>query len=120
MKDCKTILNVLRLKQGNFTYADIRETTSIGNSTVHDLNEKFEKMDYSLKELEAMDPKEVVKAFYGYTKPREDRPLPDYEDVYKKVTNPDIHMTEQECYEEYSRAHPDGYKFTQFKKYFRD
>lgn len=118
MKDCETILQVIRLRKANFTYDEIRGATGCGNSTVHDLNEKFKNMPYSLEELEAMDPSRVIKLFYSYTKPREDKPLPDYEKVYSEITGSG--KTELECYEEYAAEHPDGYKPTQFKKYFRE
>jgi hypothetical protein len=106
------------LDQG-FTYDDIRARCRIGSSVITDIKKKYEKMGISLNQLKLMSPEEVRRKFYPAVRRREDRPLPDFKEVYLKITGKQ-RTTLFEQWVEYKEKYSDGYAYTQFKKYFTD
>lgn len=106
------------LDQG-FTYEDIRARCRIRSSVITDIKKKYEKMGISLNQLKLMSPEEVRQKFYPAVRRREDRPLPDFKEVYLKITGKQ-HTTLFEQWVEYKEKYSDGYEYTQFKKYFTD
>ena len=87
MQKSTTIIGVLEMLGDGFSYNDIRTRYAIGNSTITDINKKFKTMDVTLKQLHSMTPKMVEQMFYPNAHPRKEAPLPDFEKVYKKLTD---------------------------------
>ena len=76
-------------------------------------------MGISLNQLKLMSPEEVRRKFYPAVRRRDDRPLPDFKEVYLKITGKQS-TTLFEQWVEYKEKYSDGYEYTQFKKYFTD
>ena len=87
MQKSTTIIGILEMLEDSFSYNDIRTRYSIGNSTITDIKKKFKTMDVTLKQLHSMTPKMVEQMFYPNVHPRKEAPLPDFEKVYKKLTD---------------------------------
>lgn len=119
MQKCTTIEEILEMLAQGFTYEDIRARCGIGSSVITDIKKKYEKMGISLSELKLMSPEEIKQKFYLSACRRGNRPLPDFKDVYLKITGSQ-HATLFEQWIEYKEKYSNGYEYTQFKKYFAD
>ncbi len=119
MQKSTTIIGVLEMLEDGFSYNDIRTRYSIGNSTITDIKKKFKTMDVTLKQLHSMTPKMVEQMFYPNAHPRKEAPLPDFEKVYKKLTDKNSKANLYFIWIDYKKLYPDGYQYTQFKHYFK-
>lgn len=119
MQKSTTIIGVLEMLGDGFSYNDIRTRYSIGNSTITDIKKKFKTMDVTLKQLHSMTPKMVEQMFYPNAHPRKEAPLPDFEKVYKKLTDKNSKANLYFIWIDYKKLYPDGYQYTQFKHYFK-
>ena len=119
MQKSTTIIGVLEMLEDGFSYNDIRTRHSIGNSTITDIKKKFKTMDVTLKQLHSMTPKMVEQMFYPNAHPRKEAPLPDFEKVYKKLTDKNSKANLYFIWIDYKKLYPDGYQYTQFKHYFK-
>ena len=86
MQNCTTIKQILEMLDQGFTYEDIRAGCRIGSSVITDIKKKYEKMGISLNQLKLISPEEVSWKFYPAIRRREERPLPDFKEVYLKIT----------------------------------
>ena len=57
--------------------------------------------------------------FYPNAHPRKEAPLPDFEKVYKKLTDKNSRTNLYFIWIDYKKLYPDGYQYTQFKHYFK-
>lgn len=119
MQKCTTIIGILEMLSDGYTYEDIRNRYSIGNSTITNIKRKFSDMDISLKELRSKAPRTIEQMFYASSHPRKDAPLPDFDKVYRKMTDKKSKANLYFLWVEYKKEHPDGYQYTQFKHYFQ-
>ena len=111
MQKCTTIEEILEMLAQGFTYEDIRARCGIGSSVITDIKKKYEKMGISLSELKLMSPEKIKQKFYPSACRRENRPLPDFKDVYLKITGSQ-HATLFEQWIEYKEKYSNGYEYT--------
>lgn len=108
MQKSTTIIGVLEMLGDGFSYNDIRTRYAIGNSTITDINKKFKTMDVTLKQLHSMTPKMVEQMFYPNAHPRKEAPLPDFEKVYKKLTDKNSRANLYFIWIDYKKLYPDA------------
>ena len=87
MQKSTTIIGILEMIEDGFTYTDIRNRYSIGNSVITDLKYKLSNLNLSLNEIKSKDPQTIEQLFYGRSHLRKDVPLPDFETIYMKLTD---------------------------------
>ncbi len=114
-----TIIGILEMLEDGYGYRDIQARFSIGNSSITRTKRKFSSMNIPLKELAQMDSKEIHELFYPSPR-RKEIPLPDFKSVYDLISNKKNKMNLYFVWLDYKKIHPDGYQYTQFKKYFKD
>ena len=102
------------------TYEEIRNRFTIGSSVITDIKKKFKKMNMSIEDLELLPAEEVQEKFYPDVHRRQDKPLPDYKHVYLVTTDKQSRGTLFGQWNEYKEKHPDGYQYSQYKKYYAD
>ena len=119
MQKSTTIIGILEMLEDGFVYEDIRARYAVGNSTITDIKKKFSEMDMTLKQLHSMKAKTVELMFYKNAHPRKEVPLPDFEKIYKKLTDRKSRSNLYFIWIDYKKSHPDGYQYTQFKHYYK-
>ena len=117
MQDCTTIEGILKMLRSGCTYEEIRNRFTIGSSVITDIKKKFKKMNMSIEDLELLPAEEVQEKFYPDVHRRQDKPLPDYKHVYLVTTDKQSRGTLFGQWNEYKEKHPDGYQYSQYKKY---
>ena len=120
MQDCTTIEGILKMLRSGCTYEEIRNRFTIGSSVITDIKKKFKKMNMSIEDLELLPAEEVQEKFYPDVHRRQDKPLPDYKHVYLVTTDKQSRGTLFGQWNEYKEKHPDGYQYSQYKKYYAD
>lgn len=109
---------VLRLRyRNNLSYRLISTSTGFAKSTVLDYCVRFESSKLPLEEALQLPENELeVWLFPERTTPSKcKRPLPDFEYIAKEIRKKGI--TWLLLWQEYKSVYPDGYNYTQFKKY---
>lgn len=119
MQKSTTVIGVLKMLDDGFTYVDIRKRFSIGNSVISDIKKKFSIMDISIDELKSKDSQTIEQMFYGRSHLRKNIPLPDFEVIYKLLTDKHSKTNLYFIWLDYKKTYPDGYQYTQFKHYFK-
>ena len=119
MQKSTTIIRILEMIEDGFTYTDIRNRYSIGNSVITDLKYKLSNLNLSLNEIKSKDPQTIEQLFYGRSHLRKDVPLPDFETIYMKLTDKKSHTNLYFEWTAYKMEFPNGYQYTQFKEYFK-
>ena len=119
MQKSTTIIGILEMIEDGFTYTDIRNRYSIGNSVITDLKYKLSNLNLSLNEIKSKDPQTIEQLFYGRSHLRKDVPLPDFETIYMKLTDKKSHTNLYFEWTAYKMVFPNGYQYTQFKEYFK-
>ena len=115
----KQIKEVLKLKyQMNFSYRRIGKSIGISPSTALDYCNRFEILPNQLEEFILLDEDLMYKMLYPEyiaIEKRSTRPKPDVEYIDKEIRKRGV--TYLLLWQEYKEQHPDGYGYTQFKKY---
>lgn len=112
---------VLRLRFRNeLSYRLIEVSTGFPKSTVLDYCVRFNASKLSLEEALQLPENELeVWLFPERTRPANSkRPMPDFEYIAKEIRKKGI--TWLLLWQEYKSNYPDGYNYTQFKKYCKD
>lgn len=120
MKDYKTIIGVIQLRQNECAYLAIQNRFGIGSSTVTRIIKRFDDIGIPLNELKKMEPYEVEKLFYPPSNlKRKDIPDPDFQKYYDRIHAKGSRINIAYCWIEYKHENPDGYEQTQFYEYYR-
>lgn len=120
MQEASTILSILKLKENGFSYNDIRFRYKVGNSTITDLLNKAVRLGITYQDLTKMDNEEVIHLFYpNKQKRKKDVPLPDFEQIYRSLTNSKTSTNLYFIWLEYKKNQDDGYQYTQFKEHYK-
>jgi transposase len=112
--------HLLRLKRKGYSNRRIGEVLDMDRNTVNDYVKFFDSLDKSYEELYGMSEEELHNLFPKIDPKDKVRYevlsglFSDLEADYGKVG-----ATYQNVWERYKREHPDGYRYTQFKKHFQ-
>lgn len=120
MQKYATILEVCRLLELGASVRDIRSRTRLGHSTINLIHSRMRSSSLSFSQLQDMEPEQVEGLFYPKKVRDSSIPLPDYEDVYHRIT---AKTAPSNLYLEwllYIEHFPNGYQYTQFRKHFID
>lgn len=119
MKDFQTIIGVLELREKGESFSTIRKRYGIGNSTIDLLLDRRCELGISVEDLKSKTPKEVEQLFYPQERiRRKDTELPDFQACYNRLHAPRSRVNLTFLWIEYKNEHPQGYEFTQFRKYY--
>jgi len=119
MKDFQTIIGVLELRAKGESFATIQRRFGIGNSTIDKLLDRRIEIGLSVDELREKSPKEVEELFYPSERSRrKDTTLPDFQECYERIHAAKSRVNLTFLWIEYKDKHPDGYEFTQFRRYY--
>lgn len=120
MQSYSTIIGVIELRLEKVRYATIQKRYGIGSSTVTLIMQRYKELGYTLKELSAMPPVEVVAAFYPPANlRRSEKPMPNFHQIHARMSamkQPNLAF----LWLEYKEEHPDGYQLSQFYELYRE
>ena len=119
MQKSTTIIGILEMFEDYYSYRDVQARFAVGNSTITDIKKKFAVMDIPLKELTTKRPKVIESMFYANQHPGKNLPLPDFSQIYTKLTDKKSKSNLYFIWRGYKQVHPDGYQYTQFKYYLK-
>ncbi|MGA1846333.1 IS21 family transposase [Deferribacter abyssi] len=115
------VKDVLRLRfQNKLSYRAISRSLGVPKSTVLDYCTRFQITGLSIEEgLKLLDNELEDKLFpERKAKSRNNRPLPDFAYIAEEIRKKGV--TWLLLWQEYKERHPEGYNYTQFKKYCQD
>jgi len=118
MSDYKDVIR-LRYKN-NLSYRQISLSTGVAKSTISDYCIRFEITGLNVEEFLSL-PETILEAKLFPERnilKRTNRPLPDFDYVASEIRKKGV--TWLLLWQEYKEVHPDGYNYTQFKKYCND
>lgn len=119
MKDYNTIIGILEFREQGYSLRTILQKYQIGVGTIYRTCELFNQSDLTLEELKLMNPKDVEELFYPQDSIRRKKiDLPDYEDYYHRIHQPNSKVNLTFLWYEYKQEHPDGYQLTQFIEHY--
>ena len=124
------IKEVLRLKYvSKLSHRQIETLTGVSRSTISNYSNIFKKAKVDIKKLLSLSEEDMEKTLYGSVtvhKPIKtivssdttltDKPHPDWNYVHKQLKQKG--MTRMLLWEEYKESHPNGYGYSQFKRYY--
>lgn len=117
----RTIRELLRLALSNeISERSIGRSLDISHPTVKKYIQAIKKAGLTWAKIEQMDDKELQSIVKGVRGRRANinRPLPDYAHVHQELKKRGV--TLYLLWQEYKQSNPDGYKDTQFRKYYYD
>lgn len=115
----RTIRELLRLALSNEISArDIGRSLRISHPTVQKYVQAVRNAGLDWEKIQQMDDQQLKVVLKGTPGRRIDidRPLPDFEYIHQELKKPGVTM--YLLWQEYKQAHPNGYKDTQFRKYY--
>lgn len=121
------IQQVLKLKYiSKLSTRQIQTLLGISRSSISNYCKLFEKSSLEVDQIESISDKDLEVSLYGETKEpisiakaqttTTDKPHPDWNYVYEQLKIKGV--TRMLLWEEYKQNHPDGYSYSQFKKYY--
>ena len=119
MQKSTTIIGILEMLDDGYAYADIRARYAIGNSTITDIKKKSAAMNLTLDELYTLKPNVIEQMFYQNSHPRKEVPLPNFDQIYRRLTDKKSKANLYFIWIDYKKEYPNGYQYTQFKHYFK-
>lgn len=90
----------------------------IGRTTVGEYENRFKSSSLSWPLPETLDDAQLEKKLFPKTAPSGSRQAPPLEYLAKETKRPNVTLAL--LWEEYKKAHPDGYQYSQFAKLYRD
>lgn len=114
MQDYTTIAGVLRLHEQQLSQRDIAAKYNIGKGTVARILEKAKKLDITYDSIKDANPDDVMEKFYSTRMASSSKPLPDFENIYKRLHERNSRCNLYYLWCEYKKEHPDGVQYTQF------
>lgn len=121
MQKCKTILGVIEMREQQTPYDICQSRFHIGSSVVTNVMKRYTQLGFSLEELQQMSPSEVEELFYPKDRRRRKKvPLPDFEEIHRKISAEGSKMTGYMLWLEYRKENPDGYSYSQFQTYYKE
>jgi transposase len=115
------IKEVLRLRfQNNLSYREISRSTGVAKSTASDYCNRFKFVKLSLSQAFELREDELEKRLFPERElsSKFKRPLPDFEYISKEIRKKGV--TWLLLWQEYKESNPEGYNYTQFKKYCQE
>lgn len=115
---------IARLKVKGVSNRTIASTLSVSRNTVNRIVQKIDSSNYNYPDIINMNDLELTQFFNERpgAKKDEDYVMPDYETLSKELSRPGVTMQLlwEEYYDECTFSKKQGYKLTQFKKYFNE
>ena len=119
MQDYNTIIGVIRLSRHGGSQRECQSRYSIGSSTCQRILKTFQKLDFSLEDLEGKPPNEVISLFYPEERIRRKKiPLPDFKAIHERLMSKGNKANLFYLWTQYKKENPDGYQYTQFVEYY--
>lgn len=117
----RKIREVIRLHfEAGLSNRAVARACQVSNSTVGDYLERAKKAGLSWPLPEGLGEEDLYRRLYpeeSATKPKTERPIPDWEEVHRELSKRGVTLTL--LWQEYRQKHPDGYGFTQFRVYYQ-
>ena len=116
-----TIRQVLRMHARNRSMQSIMDMTGVSRNTLRKYLKKFKESGVSMDSLTNMGDKELSDMFMDVAKPEPNTKVQILTALMPKIerelTRPGV--TLERLWKEYNAEHPDGFKITQYRRYFR-
>lgn len=114
------IISILELFESGHSYREIRIVYSVGNSSLCRIRQKAQESAVHSEDLKKMSAQQVIELFYPKASVACtcDKTLPDFEKIYQRMKNPEIHTSLISEWESYKKKNPGGYQYTQFKVHY--
>jgi transposase len=113
----RKVKEVLRLKSLGLSNRQIAQSTKVSHSTVADYLSKAEKADLTWPIVEELDDAAIETMLFGKDEKKPRMVEPNYDYIYKELKKDKV--TLMLLWEEYIEAHPDGYRYSQFCRLYR-
>jgi len=115
----RKIKEVLRLRFGiGLSCSQVARSLKIGKTTVGEYETRFEASGLSWPLAQDMDDAALEALFFRKEPKENPRPAIPLEYLTKEMKRPNVTLLL--LWEEYKKAHPDGYQYSQFSKLYRD
>lgn len=108
------IISILELFESGHSYREIRIVYSVGNSSLCRIRQKAQESAVHSEDLKKMSAQQVIELFYPKASVACtcDKTLPDFEKIYQRMKNPEIHTSLISEWESYKKENPGGYQYT--------
>lgn len=121
MQDFEVIIGVISMRLKGHPYELCQQRYGIGTGTVTRIMNRYKALGLSAEDLRKRTPDEVERLFYPDCRSRRKKiPLPNYGQMYERMTAKNSRINMTYLWLEYKKANPDGYEYTQFVHHFND